>query len=240
MRKIVWLLALGSWFLVLRGFAEFTLPETGARSQGMGNAFIGLSDSPYALVFNPAGLALITSYEVSFSYTTSDSKYDFLGITLPQRMKGNYGFSVLKRYDKAIYFSYGKGLKIKNKALQGGASIKFFKKEFEKKGIGLDLGILYPLKNNLKAGFVLGNLLRDDFGYGFGLSFKYKDYLFTVDIKEREKSSFHFGAQKKIKEFFVRSGIDDKKLSLGLSRSISGIDIDFSISPLTLSFGFGY
>lgn len=222
------------------GFCEFTLPESGARPQGLGNAFIGLSDNIYAIITNPAGLSLITSYETSFSYTTDNAtKYDFLGITLPKKMKGNCGIAVLSKEDKAIYFSYGRDIVIKNKALSGGASIKLFKSD-DTKGLGIDLGILYPVRQNLTFGFVLGNFLRDDFGQGFGLNFKIKDLLFTADIKERKRGSLHFGCEKKMKAFFVRGGMDDKKLSLGFSRSFSGIDMDFSISPLIFSFSFGY
>ncbi|MEW6680163.1 MAG: hypothetical protein AB1297_03940, partial [bacterium] len=162
-----------------------------------------------------------------------------LGITLPERMKGNCGLCVLSREDnKALYFSYGRYLKIKNRALQGGCSIKAFKSEDNSKGMGLDFGILYPVRDNLKVGFVLGNFLRSDFGYGFGLSFDYKNFLFTTDIKEKEKSSFHFGIEKKMKGFFVRGGIGDNQLSLGFSRCVSGIDLDCSISPFNFSLGY--
>ncbi|MEW6680237.1 MAG: hypothetical protein AB1297_04325 [bacterium] len=227
-------------FLSSNVFAEFTLPSAGAKPQGLGNAFIGFSDSPYAMVFNPAGLASITSYELSFSYTGSDSSYDFLGLTLPEKMKGNCGFAVLSRENKAFYFSYGKFLKIRNKSISAGTSIKLFKSKDDGKGLGIDTGILYSLRDNLTFGFVLGNLFRDNFGYGFGLSFKIKSYLFTLDLKEREKSSLYFGLEKKMKKFLVRGGIDDKSLSLGISRCFSGIDIDLSISPFILSAGFEY
>lgn len=235
MRKVI-----AIFLFSLCGFCEFTLPESGARPQGLGNAFIGLSDNVYAIITNPAGLANITSYETLFSYTTDDTKYDSLGITLPGKMKGNCGIAVLSRKNKALYFSYGRDIVIRNKALKGGTSIKLFKKENNSKGMGIDLGILYPLRNNLTFGFVLGNLLRDDFGYGFGLSFKIKGILWTADIKERNKQSLHFGIEKGMKGFFIRGGIGDKRLSLGLSRAFFGIDMDFSISPLVLSLGFGY
>jgi|GEM_PF-6771802 len=233
MRKII-LIFLFSHY----AFCEFLFPEAGARQQGLGNAFIGLSSGIYAIILNPAGLSKATSDRVSFSYTTSGDKYDFLGITLAQKMGGNCGLAVLSKKDKAFYFSYGRNLKVKNKAISGGASIKLFRAE--KSGLGLDLGILYPLRNNLTIGFVFGNPLRDDFGYGFGLSARFKDLLFTGDIREEKKESLHFGVEKRMKDFFVRLGIDDKRLSIGFSRCISGIDIDFSISPLTLSFEFEY
>lgn len=216
------------------GFCDFTFPQSGARVQGLGNAFIGLSDNLYALITNPAGLSSITSYQTSFSYTTNEDKYDFLGITIPEKINGNCGIALLNKKDKALYFSYGR--KIKNKPLRAGASIKIFKNN--KKGIGLDLGILYLVKNHLTCGFILGNFLRPDVGYGCGLSTTFRNILFTCDIKKRERASFHFGIEKKLKGFFIRGGIDDKRLSLGFSSLISEIAIDISISPFSISFSF--
>lgn len=211
------------------GFCALTLPGCGARAQGLGNAFIGLSNNIYAIITNPAGLSLITSYETSFSYTTDDDKYDFSGISIPEKMKGNLGIAVLRKKDKAFYFSYGR----KIKGILSGASIKLFKN-----GLGLDLGILYPYKD-ITSGFVLGNILRKDFGYGFGLSARLKKgFIFAADIKKRKTPSLNFGIEKRIKGFFIRAGIDDKRLSLGFSCNVSEIDIDFSISPLSFSFTF--
>lgn len=216
------------------GFCDFTFIESGARNQGLGNATIGLSDNIYAVITNPGGLSLITSYQTSFSYTTDDDKYDFLGISLPEKINGNFGIALLRRKDTSLYVSYGRGIKIKNKPILSGFSIKLFKSN----GIGMDFGILYPLMDNLRCGFVLKNFLRPDFGYGFGISTKVKDFLFTSDIKKGKKASFHFGIEKSLRAFFIRAGFDDKRLSLGLSRFFYGIGVDLSISPLSLSLSF--
>lgn len=203
------------------GFCDFTFVKSGARAQGLGNASIGLSDNIYAIITNPAGMALITSYQTSFSYTLDEDRYDFLGISLP-----NCGIAVLSRKDKALYLSYGRNIKIKNKPISAGASIKLFRPD----GIGLDLGILYSLRDNLRCGFVFLNFLR----YGFGISARFRDFLFTADIKR----SLHFGIEKGIKTFFIRAGLDEKRLSLGFSRHFFDIDMDLSISPLCLSLSF--
>src|SRR5437773_7788330 len=75
-RQMVWFL-LFSFFPVLafaitdeeifRNF-QFSFVNPGARSSGMGNAFVGLADDATAAEANPAGLTILTKPEVSFEY----------------------------------------------------------------------------------------------------------------------------------------------------------------------------
>jgi len=58
---------------------------SGARTLGMGEAFVALADDINALNFNPAGLAQIKNHEVSVMYLDSlvDSWFGFLGYAHP-------------------------------------------------------------------------------------------------------------------------------------------------------------
>src|SRR5437764_15363776 len=52
---------------IFRNF-PFAFVNPGARSTGMGGAFIGLADDATASEANPAGLTILTKPEVSFEY----------------------------------------------------------------------------------------------------------------------------------------------------------------------------
>ena len=63
---------------------EFNFSSPGARSLGMGGAFVGLADDATAALANPAGLTTLTAPEVSlegrsWGYTTSFSDFGSLG-----------------------------------------------------------------------------------------------------------------------------------------------------------------
>jgi hypothetical protein len=58
---------------------------SGARTLGMGEAFVALADDVNALNFNPAGLAQIRNYELSIMYLNSlvDTWFGFIGYAHP-------------------------------------------------------------------------------------------------------------------------------------------------------------
>jgi hypothetical protein len=63
----------------------------GARSNGMGEAQIGISNDAYATYYNPAGLTNLTSKQFSFMHTSylpnlvDDMSFDFLTFAMPFR-----------------------------------------------------------------------------------------------------------------------------------------------------------
>src|ERR1700741_1862482 len=65
---------------------EFLRIGVGARALGMGSAFAGLADDGTAAFWNPAGLATLSSREVTAMHAEqfgSIVKYDFLSYTMP-------------------------------------------------------------------------------------------------------------------------------------------------------------
>jgi len=65
---------------------EFLRVGVGARALGMGSAFVGLADDGTAAYWNPAGLATLTSREITAMHAEqfgSIVKYDFLSYTMP-------------------------------------------------------------------------------------------------------------------------------------------------------------
>jgi hypothetical protein len=70
---------------------EFLRIGVGARALGMGSAFAGLADDGTAAFWNPAGLATLTSREITAMHAEqfgSIVKYDFLSYTMPLSAPG--------------------------------------------------------------------------------------------------------------------------------------------------------
>jgi hypothetical protein len=95
--------------LLARGFAfgsatggqvaEFLSYGAGARSMGMGSAFVSVSDDSSATYWNPAGLSQITRKEVSLLKATlfADTTYDFYSFVKPSKKGGSaWGLSMTK------------------------------------------------------------------------------------------------------------------------------------------------
>jgi len=89
---------------------SFLKIDASARSTAMGGAFVGLSDDPSALYFNPAGLIQIEgkSFFATYNNFLSDIQAGFLGYVHPYSENTRLGISV-------HYFNYGSISKRGNK-----------------------------------------------------------------------------------------------------------------------------
>lgn len=65
--------------------ADFLTIDSGARSEGMGEAFTAMADDVTALTWNPAGVALVSRPEVGYLHMLylSDIGYNFGGVVVP-------------------------------------------------------------------------------------------------------------------------------------------------------------
>ncbi len=100
------LAAHGSAFAVGEsGVPSLTIPP-GARPNGMGEAFVAVSDDATAQWWNVGGLAFATKRNLAFMHSqlvpdlASDVYYEFLGYTQPAGTVGTWGVSL-------IYLTYG-------------------------------------------------------------------------------------------------------------------------------------
>ena len=75
--------------------APFLSIGQGARATSMGGAFIGVSDDPSAIYWNPAGLAKLSGVQVIFDHTNwiADINYNFLSASYNVGDLGTIGFS---------------------------------------------------------------------------------------------------------------------------------------------------
>ena len=76
--------------------AKFLSIGMGPRANAMGGAFTSVANDASALYWNPAGIALVNSYEGLFTYTSlfADINTNFLGIVIPAGEAGTFGLSV--------------------------------------------------------------------------------------------------------------------------------------------------
>ena len=155
----------------------------GARSLGMGKAFVSIADDASATYWNPAGLAQIDRKEITALHAIlwSDTIYDFISYVHPITGIGTVGGSLTRlhsgKFDgrdeynipthefsdsqTALGVSYGKQIV---DVLALGASIKYVTHNLDdhKNGnLTIDIGAMYkaPLFEHLQAGLNLRNLI---------------------------------------------------------------------------------
>ncbi len=155
----------------------------GARSLGMGKAFVSIADDASATYWNPAGLAQIDRKEIAALHAIlwADTIYDFISYVHPVAGVGTVGGSITRlhsgKFDgrdinnepthefsdsqTALGASYGKQIV---DVLALGASIKYVTHNLDDHKNGnftVDIGAMYrsPVVEHLQAGFNLRNLI---------------------------------------------------------------------------------
>jgi len=125
-------------------YADFADLGVGARQQGLGNTFVGISDDGTSIYYNPAGLGFLRRGEFIADYSRlyiglddgSNLSNSFLGIAYPLKFRKNYGtfgigllnFSFADVYqENSVYISYGKKLLDE---LSVGGNIKFLSETY--------------------------------------------------------------------------------------------------------------
>ncbi len=151
-----------------------------ARSIALGDAAVASPLGIDAIYENPAGLALTNKYQVGFLFSNlfENTYYNFIGYIHPLRVKGSIGFgwarvnssgfeirdslnTALGTFDdsqNAFYLGYGSGF---GKDMNIGANLKIYYQEIYRMrntGVGLDLGLLYRLYENLTLGMNLKDI----------------------------------------------------------------------------------
>lgn len=173
MRKIILLVVAGFTFQVSAVFtqaeasslttgADFLLMTTGARPDGMGQAFSAVADDINTLTFNPAGLGNIRMPEVGYGREefVSDIHFDFLGAAIPTGDWGVLGLGYLglgttpfnstadpsaplvTAGDSALILGWGKSFY----DLHVGAAVKYITRQIDNvqgNGFAFDLGLRY-------------------------------------------------------------------------------------------------
>jgi hypothetical protein len=153
---------------------------SGARSVGLGGAFVAISDEPIGAVWNPAGLSSVMQYEIHFEQTRlfEGTKMNGMGVVFPFRTFPTLGLSVItlgsdefertselneplgtfKESDQAFLLSASKQV---HGRVAVGANVKIVRQQiedFDAAGVGADLGVMVDVTPRLRLGASLLNM----------------------------------------------------------------------------------
>ncbi len=162
------------------GLADWHARYVGARSVGLGGAFVAVADEASAAVWNPAAVARVDQMELQaesvrlfedtsvnlFSFVMPNRSLPSFGITLMSLSSGGFERTnelneVLDEFtegDMAIHLTAAKRLSPK---LSLGASVKVLSQSIETysaTGVGADLGVVFTPSDALQFGASLLNL----------------------------------------------------------------------------------
>lgn len=153
----------------------------GARSLGMGKAYVGVSDDASATYWNSAGLTQLSQKEIVALHAIlfEDTIYDFVSYAHPLDRSGTLGLGIVNLHssnfnyntsgedegtfsenETAFILSYGR--KVVND-LSCGISLKLINQNFadhSDMGFGTDAGILYKPLSALSLGLNLQNMIK--------------------------------------------------------------------------------
>lgn len=152
----------------------------GARTAGVGGAFVAAADDPTGVVWNPAGLSLLAQNEVLFETTRlyESTSINTLSFAVPGRRIPSFGITILslgsgdfertnelneslgefKEGEMAFLLSASKNV---TRKLYLGANLKVARQsveDFSGSGVGADIGMLYQLTPALRLGASLLNI----------------------------------------------------------------------------------
>lgn len=227
----------------------------GARSLGMGKAFVSIADDASATYWNPAGLAQIDRKEITALHAIlwADTMYDFISYVHPIAGIGTVGGSITRLYSgkfdgrdennipthefsdsqTALGASYGKQIV---DVLALGASIKYVTHNLDDHKNGnftFDIGAMYksPMVEHLQVGLNLRNLM----GLRTG-----------ADTEDKLPLTLRFGFNYKLLRDKLALVIDLEKSKAPLSYhfgteywAFEYLAVRFGIDPEEFTLGFG-
>ena len=240
----------------IESYASFADWNIGARSLGMGRAYVGLADDASALYWNPAAVMKLKGLQTLFQMSMLYDGYSLMygSIALPGSETGlGLEFMMLSGGDiegrdkfnqlapsvsdskMAVGLSFSKKI-LNNLAM--GLKGKFFMRslgEASDMAIAGDLSMMYTVSETLSMGWNLSNLTGMVIGdtsdkllsnSSLGIVHKDKDLIFTIDSRDNF-SEWCFGAEWSfIKAVPLRIGFNSYELSLGGGLNLGMINLD--------------
>jgi hypothetical protein len=153
---------------------EWLSQYLGARTAGIGGAFVAVTDEALGVVWNPAGLSQLSQNEVNVesSFLYESTTINSFAFAVPGRGLPSFGLAVLslgsgdfektnelnqslgtfKEGDLAFLLTASKNL---SRKLSVGANVKIVRQavdEFNATGVGFDLGLLYQVHPAVRLG----------------------------------------------------------------------------------------
>jgi len=236
-------------------YSAFEEVDLSARAVGMGGAYTGLSDEGTGLFYNPSGLTQLRSGEITFFTSQLFGLKEFTYLVFAYGQPTPYGSAGLgfsqfgeKSYrEQVLVLSYSNQWK----NLLIGGSLKGMNLSIEEFGsdhaLGMDMGLLWRLKEDLNLGAVGKNINGPALGNGeglpqsiqFGLSFHpEREILLNLDLNQemiqgsRLPIQFRLGQEYLVSDFFaLRAGwvTSPQTLTGGVGFGLHGIHLDYGV-----------
>jgi hypothetical protein len=152
----------------------------GARTSGIGGAFVAVADEPLGIIWNPAGMSQLSQNEVSFetSFLYESTRLNSISFVLPGRQIPSFGLTILSlgsgdfektnelneqlgsfnEGEMAFLLSASKNI---TRNFYLGANFKVVRQaidEFDASGVGVDLGALYQVHPAIRLGVSFLNI----------------------------------------------------------------------------------
>jgi hypothetical protein len=223
-------------------FSAFEQNEAGARAYAMGGAFVASADNCWSIFYNPGGLIRMSHNEFSLFYLPRQFGLKELSTSVVagniRSNVGSIGFG-LRRFGFNLYKEITGCVTYSNEISDVGVGItvNYYSLTISGYGsdaaIGLDVGILFPVLNNLNLGVVVKNINMATIGkakepipqiYSTGLSYSPLENM-TITVDYRKEISY---------EGSVRTGMEYKVFDMAYLR------IGAANVPSTYSAGIGF
>jgi hypothetical protein len=232
-------------------FAQF---PPGSRQAGIGYTFTSIADDQWSVFYNPAGISNIKNLSAGIYYSPAPfglselangsvvvaNTFSFGGIGFSA---STYGFELYREnkfsfaYAKSFFSDFSFGLKVTYNSI----SIKNYGNDFS---IGIDIGVLSRLSENVQLGFTAKNINRPTYGvnkeklpqqFSGGVAYKpAQNFLMSVELEKevRYPFNFKFGFEYlPVKFFALRAGYNTEP-----SNYFAGIGIFYSNFIFNYSF----
>ncbi len=225
----------------------------GAKSIGLGNAFVAVADNPWAVYYNPAGLASLQSFETSVfvipqQFGLSQLRTISLAAAVPTNL-GTFALGV-SQFGFELYretqVSLGIGETI-DWGVSGGLTANLFHISLGDYGstqsATVDIGLLAHFQEQVTLGFSYKNLLGATVGsqkdrlpqvFSFGTSYTpVNNFLLTLELEKdiRYPAIIKAGAEQTILDLLsIRAGVSNNpdKFSGGMAVRYSQFEFAYA------------
>lgn len=246
-------------FLILLLFqtninAGFELKGSSARIQAMGQAYVGLANTPDAIFINCGGLAQLTSTSLTIFYSRpfgmKELNYGSLAAIVPTRI-GNFAAGLIS-FGNEAYHEQSVILSINRSAKQNffyGFNLHYMKLQIDGYGsdfsCGVDVGLLFKITPLLNWGFFATNLNRATMGrtndklpqtFCTGITiFPVNDLIFNLDIFKDAIFPVEFRCGIEYLLFHriaIRSGFSTQpaQFCAGVGLLFSSFEVDYAVT----------
>jgi len=188
--------------------ASFLEIGVGAAANGMGGAFVGLSNDASSLFWNVGGIATLNQYEAILVHTNwvADTKFDYAGLVIPLGDFGNLGLSFtslsmddmkvrtveqpdgtgenFSAGDISIAISFARSL---TERFSVGISAKYIKQSIwhmSSSAFAVDAGTIF--KTDLLGGLTIGAVLSN---FGTPMRLDGRDTRYFIRVDETKQGS---------------------------------------------------